>query len=385
MQLLRPLRFAFGVAGALALGTPHAGAAQQAGITIPAGFTAEKIAHVSAARELSVAPNGDLFVGTYGSTIYVVPNAQGTPGTPRVFATFSDRPVAGVVVDGDWIYAGAQFGVYRIPYHSGDRTASAKPEQIAKVRTSGVSRDHVTTTVAVTKGKLYASVGSSCNACNPELDGTRATVQEMNLDGTGMHTRATAIRNAIALAVQPGNGDLWVGIAGRDDLEPHGHPYEFFDDMSAHSDTPDYGWLKCDNDRTPISGGNCSNVVLPQVVLPGYDTPIGATFYPTDGKGKYVFPASYRGGAFVTLHGSWHTPYVPPRVAFVPFKGNAPLKPVDWRDPDTQWTNFVSGCQSPDGSRTCRPTGVAVGPDGSLFVSEDDNGTIWRIRPVSRE
>lgn len=383
MQTRHHLRLAFALLAALAFGGQHARAAQQAGITIPAGFTAEKIAQISGARELSVAPNGDLFVGTEGNTIYVVPNAEGTPGEPKQFASFNDRPVAGVFVDGDWIYAGAQFGVYRIPYRRGDRTASARPEQIAKVRTSLVSRDHQTTTVAVTKGKLYASVGSSCNACDPELDATRATVQEMNLDGTGMHTRATDIRNAIALAVQSGNGDLWVGIAGRDDLQTHGHPYEIFDDMSAHSDTPDYGWLKCDNDRTPINGANCSNVVLPEVVLPGYDTPIGATFYPTDGRGRYTFPPAYRGGAFVTLHGSWHVPLVPPRVAFVPFRNGAPAKPVDWRDPNTQWTNFVSGCQNPDGTRTCRPTGIAVGPDGSLFVSEDDNGTIWRIRPTS--
>ena len=56
-------------------------------------------------------------------------------------------------------------------------------------------------------------------------------------------------------------------------------------------------------------------------------------------------------------------------------------RPVDWADPDAQWTEFLSGCQSADGSRTCRPTGVAVGPDGSLFVSDDLDGGIYRIRP----
>ena len=369
-----------GFLAALLLVFAAAPAAGQSGITVPPGFVAERIATVARARELAVAPNGDLFVGTLGSDVYIVPSADGTPGEPRVFAGFDDRPVAGVFLTADTLYVGGQFGVYRIAYRSGDRTAREKPEKIASVRTSGTSRDHVTTTVAVTKGKLYASVGSSCNACDPELDKTRATVQEMDLDGKGMRPRAVDIRNAIALAVQTGSGDLWAGVAGRDEL-PHGHPYEIFDDVSAHPGTPDYGWLKCYDDRVPINGANCSDVVVPKAVFPGYDTPIGAVFYPTDARGKYAFPAQYRGGAFVALHGSWHQPPVPPRVAFMRFSGANPARGIDWQYPDVQWSEFVGGCQNADGSRNCRPTGVAVGPDGSLFVSEDSGGAIYRIRP----
>jgi glucose/arabinose dehydrogenase len=384
---MRARRLALAVALVVAsLGAPRAlppAGAQNAAITVPRGFAAERIAHVGGARELAVAPNGDLFVGTSGDAVYVVPEAEGNAGAPKRFATFDDEPAASVFLSGNTLYVGTQFGVYRIPYRSGDRTARVKPERIARVRTSGQARDHRTTTVAITNGKLYASVGSSCNACNPELDATRATIQEMSLDGKGMHARAVDIRNAIALAVQPGNGDLWAGVAGRDDLE-HGEPYEIFDDVSSHPGTPDYGWLKCYDDRKPIGGAGCANVAVAKVAFPAYITPIGAVFYPSDGKGTYAFPATYRGGAFVALHGSWHTPPVAPRVAFVPFSGNAPAKPVDWSNPNAQWRDFVSGCQSEDGSRTCRPTGVAVGTDGSLFVSEDEGGSIWRIRPIKR-
>jgi glucose/arabinose dehydrogenase len=370
------------IAATLLLGPP-AGAQGAAALHAPNGFIVERIATVAGARELAVAPNGDLFVGTERNTIAVVPDAQGTPGAPRTFATFGDRPVAGVVIDGETLYAGAQFGVYRIPYRSGDRQARAAPQKIASVRTSGVSRDHQTTTVAVAGGVLYAGVGSSCNACDPELDATRATIQAMTLDGKNVHPRAVDIRNAIALAVNPVDGGLWAGVAGRDDLA-HGHPLEIFDDVTAHPGTPDYGWLRCYDDRKPIAGGSCANVVVPRAVFPAYDTPIGATFYPADQRGAYAFPAPYRGGAFVTLHGSWHTPPVPPRVAFVPFRGADPAKPVDWNDPGSQWSEFGGGCQQPDGSRTCRPTGVAVGTDGSLFVSDDYGGAIFRIRPAGR-
>ena len=375
---------AFAAACALlgpALRAPAAHAASSAPLTVPPGFTAEKIASVPGARELAVAPNGDLFVGTSGSAIYVVPDAEKNPGEPRKFATFDDRPMAGVFLDGETLYAGGQFGVYRIPYRTGDREARAVPQKIAGVRTGG-GRGHSTTTVVVSKGVLYASVGSSCNACE-ESDATRATVQAMTPDGKNMHARAVDIRNAIALAVEPQSGGVWAGVAGRDDLE-HGHPYEIFDDVTAHAGTPDYGWMKCYDDRKPIGGASCAGVTLPKVVFPAYDTPIGAAFYPEDQKGAYAFPASYRGGVFVALHGSWHQPPVPPRVAFVAFKNDAPAKSVDWTNPDAQWTEFGGGCQSADGSRACRPTGVAVGNDGSLFVGDDSAGAIYRIRPVRR-
>jgi glucose/arabinose dehydrogenase len=361
---------------------PAARAAESgSGVNVPSGFTAERIATVPRARELAVAPNGDLFVGAFGSAIYIVPDAQGTPGEPRRFASFDDSPVASVFLAGDTLYAGGQYGVYRIPYRSGDHAAREKPQKIASLRPGG-GGGHSTTTVVESKGAVYASVGSSCNACD-ESDPTRATVQTMSADGKNMRARAVDIRNAIALAVQPATGDVWAGVAGRDDLE-HGHPYEIFDAITAHAGTPDYGWVKCYDDRKPIGGASCANVVVPKVVFPGYDTPIGAAFYPADGKGAHAFPASYRGGVFVTLHGSWHQPPVPPRVAFVPFRGNDPAKGVDWANPDAQWTEFLGGCQGTDGARACRPTGVAVGTDGSLFVSDDSTGAIWRIRPVKR-
>ncbi|MDB5093855.1 MAG: L-sorbosone dehydrogenase [Candidatus Eremiobacteraeota bacterium] len=379
MPISRLLLFGLSLA-AVTLVAPHAVRAQtSANLALPAGFAAERIATVRGARELSVAPNGDLFVGTYGNTVYVVPDAEATAGAARVFATFDDRPVAGVFVTGDAVYAGAQFGVYRIPYRSGEREARTKPEKVAAVRPGG-GGGHSTTTVAFSRGVLYASVGSSCNACE-ERDPTRATVQAMTPDGKNMHARAVDIRNAIALAVNPADGGVWAGVAGRDDLE-HGHPYEIFDEVTAHAGTPDYGWLHCSDDRKPIDGGSCANVVVPRVVFPAYDTPIGAAFYPADAKGKFAFPAAYRGGAFVALHGSWHQPPVPPRVAFVAFKGTSPAKGVDWNNPAVQWSEFLGGCQSAAGSRICRPTGVAVGSDGSLFISEDDTGAIYRIRPT---
>ena len=87
----------------------------------------------------------------------------------------------------------------------------------------------------------------------------------------------------------------------------------------------------------------------------------------------------------MTLHGSWHVPPVPPRVAFVPLDGDAPKSAVDWRDPSVQWREFAGGFQLESGRRIGRPTGVAVGSKGSLFVADDSAGVIYRIRPRGRQ
>jgi len=374
---------------ALALVAPSAGraAAPPLGLTVPPGFTIERIATVESGRELALAPNGDLFVGTEGNVVAIVADAEGNAAPAKVFVQLDDRPVAGVTIAGDRMYFGAQFGVYELPYHSGDRTPSLPPRKIAAVRTSGTARDHYTTTVAVSGEHLYASVGSSCNNCDPDLDATRATIQQMNLDPStgsgqarGMTPKARHIRNAIALAINPQTGTLWAGVAGQDEL-PHGHPYEIFDPVTLHPGVPDYGWPYCYESHQAVTGHDCSGQTVPRVVFPAYATPIGAVFYPLHPAGAHAFPEAYRGGAFVTLHGSWHTPLVPPRVVFVPLNGDEPKSPVDWNDPSTQWKEFVGGFQLPDGRRIARPTGIAVGPDGSLFISDDQDGGIYRIRP----
>lgn len=371
--------------------TPAAGTAPRvpAGIHVPTGFTIDVIANVRGARELAAAPNGDLFVGTTGSQIYIVQNAEGQPANAAVFADLGDSPAAGVALSLSSttcsVYVGTQFGVYRIPYVVGDASARSAPAKIASLRPGG-GGDHSTTSVAIVGSTLYASVGSSCNAC-AEADPTRATIQQMALDGSGMTARAVHIRNGIALAVNPATQTLWAGDAGQDYL-PSGHPYEFFDGVTLHSGTADYGWPQCEENRHAYAAGaNCSNTVAPLVEFPAYETIIGATFYPANQSGAYAFPAQYRGGAFVTMHGSWHTGagggYVsPPRVAFVPMNADTPRTAVDWNDPSTQWSDFVSGFQLADGvTRIGRPTGITVGPEGSLFVADDQNGNIYRIRP----
>jgi glucose/arabinose dehydrogenase len=367
------------------------------GLDVRSGFQLETITSVPGARELTMLPNGDLLAGTRGSDVYIVSDADGNPGEPQIFAHLDDDLAAGVAYAADRreIYVGTEHHVWAIPYR-GERRATAI-HKIADVRSGpeapGTDGDvHRSTSVAYAKGVLFIAAGSSCNATMEdgkpcvEVDPTRAAVSVLEPGAPGLTQRAKRIRNAVALTVNPQTGSVWVGDAGQDDL-PFGHPYEFLDDLSAHSGDADYGWPDCEeNHKAYVRGADCSKTVEPLAELPAYSTIIGAAFYPAGQKGRYVFPMPYRGGLFVAAHGSWHRGNggcnaEPPRVAFIAMHDDLPVKPVDWKNPQVQWTDFVSGFQTGCSGRSGRPTGVTVGPQGSLFIADDAAGAIYRVRP----
>jgi glucose/arabinose dehydrogenase len=370
------------------------GSAVPAQLHLAAGFSASVVATVGGARELAALPNGDLLVGTSGSTIAIVPAADstGTAQAPRTFATIADAHASGIAFGPDAnVYVGSENAIWRTAYTSGATTGGTLA-RLAGVRTGPISPTtdgdvHVTTSVAVSGSTIYAGVGSSCNACT-EVDPTRASVQQLALDGGGMTTKAANYRNPIALAVDPTTGNVWAGGAGQDTLPP-GHPFEKLDPITAHPGVVNYGWPNCEDDLVPVAGapaGACAGVTLPALVFPAYATLIGATFYPVAPSGAYAFPAAYRGGLFVTMHGSWHTlanglSAAQPQVAFVPMAAGFPVTPVDWANPNAQWQPFFYNFGTAATNRVGRPTGVAVGALGSLFIADDQTGNIYRIRP----
>jgi glucose/arabinose dehydrogenase len=400
--LARPsLRCAIALGALLSVGCSAAASSAgtaaplDARFTLASGFYGERIATVEGARELAILPDGDLLVGTSGSSIYVIPDVEsrGAAGEPRVFAKLGEGPAAGIASGpGGAVYAASNTTIWKIPYTAGASSATGAVA-IAHVRTGSVAPDsdgdvHRTTSVAATSTHLYASVGSSCNAC-VETDPTRATVQEMELDGSGMRTLATRTRNAIALAVDPVSQALWIGGAGQDGLA-YGHPYEYLDSPTSHGTARvDYGWPACEENHRAYNAlgekpaPDCSAVIAPAIAFPAYATLIGATFYPAKKAGAYAFPRAYRGGLFVTSHGSWHCcPATPPRVYFVAMKGDRPAIAVNWSDPRAQGTPFLSGLGSTQSSSyLARPTGIAVGKQGSVFIADDQNGAIYGIRP----
>ena len=379
-----------GCSGAVVSQARSGPAAQPAALTVPPGLTIQTIAHVPEARELAALPNGDVLVGTSGDSVYIVPRAEGPgpAGAPGIFATVGDAPAQGVAFARAIcsVFIATQHAVYRIAYRDGDLTA-AQPQKIAAVRQGAVAPNsdgdvHSSSSVAFAQGKVYVGVGSSCNAC-VETDRTRATIQEMNPDGSAMTARATRIRNAIALAANPASGHLWVGGAGQDAL-PTLHPYEFMDDLSSHAGVANYGWPDCEEQRTAYRpGANCTETVVPKIEFPAYQTHIGAAFYPVSQPGTHGLGPPYSGALLVASHGSWHAPggcTIAPEVDYVPMRGDMPAIPVDWRDPKKQSKPLVTGFQNGCSARTGRATGITVGSQGSIFIADDVNGVIYRVR-----
>jgi len=373
-------------------------------LTVPTGFEIEVVGVVSAARELAALPNGDLLVATTGSAIYIIPNAEadGAPGEAAQFATASDTYPAGItyVPTTCAVYLGTNQGIYELTYKDAQLTGNFG-SPIAKVRQGMVTPNsdgdvHKTTSVAFATNQVYAAVGSGCNACT-EVDPTRATIQVMDADGSNMTTRATQMRNAIAITANPASGMIWAGGAGQDDIcenfpsfcpNGSGHPYEYLDAVTSHPGTVNYGWPSCEENHNPFgSGADCTDEAVPLIELPAYSTIIGASFY-ANSTGTHAFPKSYQGGVFITAHGSWHknadgSYFSSPLVVFVAMNGDTPVTPVNWNDPTAQWTTFIGGFQDPDSTtRHGRPTGVAVGSKGSLFIGDDSNGYVYRIRPT---
>lgn len=189
----------------------------------------------------------------------------------------------------------------------------------------------------------------------------------------------------MALGLEPGTSTLYAAVHGRDQLaENWGFSVEANAEKPAEEfvrveEGADFGWPYCFYDPAakkkvlnPEYGGNgtevgrCSDKKLPEVAFPAHWAPNAVSFY--DGT---QFPAEYRGGAFIAFHGSWNRAPLPQqgyRVVFVPFQNGRPLG---------SWTDFAT----PEGDPTSiRPSGLAVGPDGSLYIGADMNGKIWRVR-----
>ena len=148
-----PLRAPSSPAAGRSSRPPRAAPPRRRRSTVPAGSPSNASRRWRGARELAVAPNGDLFVGTSGNAVVLVADAQGTPRQRRSRSCSSTtRRSPASTLDGERMILGAQFGVYELPYRSGDRTPRAQPRKIAAVRTSGDRADHVTTSVAVANG-----------------------------------------------------------------------------------------------------------------------------------------------------------------------------------------------------------------------------------------
>ncbi len=332
---------------------------------LPPGFHASEYASgLSGPRFITVGPSGALFVAERGTGRILAlldPGHQGRATETVVVASGLDDPASVVYADGA-LYVGEQTRITRLTLGP-DLRAVAQSVVISNLPTDG---QHITRTVLLgADGAIYVSIGSSCNVCI-ESDPRRAAVWRYNPDGSGGRLYARGLRNAVGMAINSVNRQIWVTNNGRDNLGDNLPP----DSIYALRDGGDYGWPRCHAGTVvdPQFGGAgaCAGVVQPLANLPAHSAPLGLVFAT-----QSQLPPAYR-GLFVAYHGSWNrsvpTGY---KVVFLPLdsSGNIAGPPED----------FATGWRQADGHVIGRPVGIAVGADGALYVSDDTGGAIIRM------
>jgi glucose/arabinose dehydrogenase len=347
----------------------------------PSGFILELYATgLDNPRLARTAPNGDVFV------------AESEPGDVKVFRGFTPagKPelaetfAAGLHLpyginffppgpDPQYIYIGTTDAVLRFPYRNGDMKPRGPAQRIASLPGG---RNHWTRDIAFTPDgkKMLVSVGSASNVDDPDTtpaEHDRADILEFNPDGTGMGVYAYGLRNAgSGIAFDPKTSELWCSVNERDGLGDNLPP-----DYITHV-VPGgfYGWpwYYVGDHQDPRHHGKHpelkDKVIVPDVLLQPHNASLEFTFY----EGKQ-FPAEYWGDIFASEHGSWNrsvrTGYEVIRI---------PLHQTGHAT--GEYEEFVTGFVLPDGNVWGRPVGITVAQDGSLLVTDDASGSIWRIR-----
>lgn len=366
---------------------------------LPKGFSAELVASgIKSPRTIRIAPNGDVFVADSKADqirVYRLQDGTATVEQDGIFAEGLHQPY-GIAFyppgpNPEWIYVGNSHSVVRFPYKNGDMKASGEPEEIVD---NIPAAHHWTRDIVFSAdgSKFYLAVGSGSNIAldmspEPWVEGgleawkkekplgatwdteeRRADVISYDPDGKNEKIYATGLRNCSGMTIQPGTGALWCVVNERDGLGDN-VPFEYATEVKEGGF---YGWpwYYIGSNEDPRRKGErpdlASEVIVPDVLIQAHSAPLSIAFYNDD-----AFPPEYRGNAFVALHGSWNrsgrTGY---KVVMLPFKDGKPTG---------EYQDFMTGFVVSDNEVWGRPVGVAVAKDGSLLVSEDGSGTIWRV------
>ena len=327
-------------------------------LRVPAGFKISVFADkLEGVRYLTLGPGNAIYASQPGSGRVVrMRDRDGVADSVVEVASGLKGPF-GIAFRGDTMYVAEMTRVKR--FDPGTRD----PKNIIDDIPGG---GHSTRTIVFgPDGKLYLAVGSSCNLCD-EKDSLRAAVSQFNRDGTGGRIFARGLRNTVGIAFNPKTGELWGGNNDRDNLGDDLPP----EHVNIIKDGKNYGWPECYLPGKPnpeYGSANCSNVEPPAITVQAHSAPLGLAFYTGT-----QFPQEYRGDAFMTLHGSWNRS-IPTGAKVVRIRVDADGHRA------TGVEDFIVGWQRPDGSRWGRPVGLLVLPDGSLLVSDDYGGKIWRV------
>ena len=376
-------------------------------LEVPAGFTVQvAVSGLDGPRTMRLAPNGDLFVAETeaGRIVVVHPAAAGRQSQPSTFASDLVNPFGMQFYPRShpqWLYVAETNRVVRYPYRDGDSSASGQPEVIVSQLAPEASGGHVTRDLVFTPDEhaIFIGVGSRSNVAeqiakrnasevhewqtNHALgaawgdETNRADVLKFEVDPSGRvngagRVYATGLRNCAGLTIEPDTHDLWCTVNERDMLGDNLVP----DYSTRVREGGFYGWpwYYMGNHEDPRLKGErpdlAGKVQLPDVPYQSHSAPLNLIFY-TDSHGAGAFPEQYVGDGFAVLHGSWNresrTGY---KVVRVRMKNGIPTGEYD---------DFMVGFVVDAADVWGRPVGALEDRDGSLLISDDGGGVIYRI------
>ena len=406
-------------------------AANDARLKLPDGFCATIFADsIGKARHLVVAPNGVVYVTIESMKPSTEQKLGGQPqakapagvaalrdanndGKADSVQYFADRGETGIGIYNNHLYVDQQTRIVRYPLDSNNVVPTGKMEVVVSGIPGGPG--HVSRNFYIDKdGTLYVNVGSATNACQPkdrepnmagqdpckELS-TRAGIFKFDANKTGQTFSSSArfasgLRNGMGIAVNPNGGKLWATQHGRDGLfdywkskfpDPKYQAENPAEELVQVNQNDEFGWPYCyyavDQKKlvdAPEYGGDgkksdrCDSKKEPVATYGGHWAPMDLFFYTGSS-----FPDKYKKGAFIAFHGSWNRApeqQAPGRIVFQPLDGDK-----SGGDYEIFADNFaqVPPNEVQPGTVKHRPVGIAQAPDGSIYVSDDLGGRIWRI------
>ncbi len=382
------------------------------GITLPAGFTATVFAdNLGVVRHIVASSNGDVFAkleDLNGGRGILRLQDNNKDGVAETITGFGNYIGTGIAIKNGYLYASSNEKVYRYKLKdNGDVDTAGELIVTGLVN----RRQHASKSITLDNaGNIYVNIGAPSNSCQekdrqtgskgmdpcPILE-TAGGIWQFKADKQNQSYAegiryATGLRNIVGLDWNNEVNELYVVQHGRDDLNRL-YPDLYSIDESVELPAEemflvkkgmDFGWPYCYYDHlqkkkvvSPEYGGDkkrsdrCNEKGMPIYAFPGHWGPNALLFYTAD-----KFPAKYKNGAFIAWHGSWNRA---PReqqgyfVTFLPFKNG---KPND--EYEVFADGFAGANKTPQGA-TWRPCGLAQGPDGSLFISDDQKGRIWKV------
>lgn len=366
----------------------------------PEGFTVTRYAEgLENPRWMYMLPNGDMlvaesnsnhpllerigafFIGANNSnnlkhsadriTLFRDTNKDGIPESKEIFLEGLNQPF-GMLLLKDWFYVANTDGLWRYPYEAAQTTLKDKGTKIMDLPAGKHNRHWTRNIIASEDGsKIYVAIGSGSNVgeFGMEAEVLKADILEINPDGSGMKVFGSGLRNPVGMGWAPGTKELWTVVNERDELGDNLVP----DYLTHVKEGGFYGWPYVyyghhKDPRVKETPVVAKEAIVPDVPLGSHTASLGLVFYEHD-----AFPKKYRNGAFVVQHGSWNRATLSGyKVIFIPFDNGKPAGKAE---------SFLTGFVDELASERVkgRPVGAVVGPGGSLYITDDVTGIIWRV------